>query len=64
MVTYEKICTTKLSPVAKDWMNAHRGTFTEKDMEDAVDQTANALKIGIGKWCRTMTKIFKETIAE
>jgi len=50
--------------VAKDWMNEHMGTFTEKDMNDALDQTANALKMGIGPWCRTMTKMLKATIAE
>ena len=42
----------------------HMGTFTEKDMNDALDQTANALKMGIGPWCRTMTKMLKATVAE
>jgi hypothetical protein len=31
MMTYEKACSAKLPPVAKDWMNEHMGTFTEKD---------------------------------
>jgi len=49
MMTYEKACSTKLPPVAKDWMNEHMGTFTEKDMNDALDQTANALKMALAR---------------
>jgi len=64
MMTYEKACSAKLPPVAKDCFFLHKSATTEKDMNDALDQTANALKMGIGPWCRTMTKMLKATVAE
>ena len=45
-------------------MNTVGAFLTEKDMNDALDRPANALKMGIGPWCRTMTKMLKATIAE
>ena len=56
----------RTQPTLSEFSNSieHMGTFTEKDMNDALDQTANALKMGIGPWCRTMTKMLKATVAE